>query len=375
MSGNDESPPVTLISSPDRGDDGGSDGRLGTAGVVSLVVVALVALILVGTERGSRPAAPATPSASDAAVDQREVGPARLGEGPVLDEPVGLAIAIGGGEREIHLIDLDTGDVSSLGRPGTPRLVDDGRLLVQDDRDRWEVIDLGTGRTDTIVPEGDAPRYGAVVAAEAEGVWFRRGAGLDGRVWSRVAPETGEVLQEVTVPAGARVVSDVNGVPLAGPEVVGSEAGAIYTLAADGGYRRRLDGHLIAFDEQLLLVAACGRFACQNQWIDRRSLDVVDIPAPEPRLLGGYIRGDTTLVAETPGPSNAIVKVFDLTTGRAIATGSPSGLARTWVSPSGRFIAVPGFNALLIIDTRRGRTATIDRLILDQDTQLAWGRT
>lgn len=375
MSGNDELSPVSLISSRDSVEDGRPDGRLGAVGAALLMVVAVVALVLVSTDRGSNQLSPKTSDASSASPGGREIDPVRVGEGPVFGEPVGLVIAIGGSRQEIHLVDLDSGDVSSLGHTGTPRLIHDGRLLIQDGQAGWEVVDLADGGADTIMPEQDTALYTSVVAAEAGGVWFRHAEGGNGRAWSRIDPESGQVLQEVTLPVGASVATDVNGLPLAGPEVIGSETGEVYTLGTTGEYQLMLDAHLIAFSEHLVLVSRCGLVACGNQWIDRHSNEVLDIPAPQPQLAGAFIRDDSMLVAETPGGSELIVKVFDIPTGRAIATGSASGLSRSWVSPSGRFIAVPGFNALLIIDVQDGFTATIDRLSLEPDVQLAWGRT
>lgn len=364
---------LSLLTEPEFDDEGGrtSVGRIRSLiGVVALVVasIALWQIVTRAPAGGSGPVPGGSqPGRADAA---------RVGSGPLLGDPLGLVIAIGGGSEPIHILDLDTGDVSAAESHGIPELLQDGRVLVKDDQGTWGLIDVLEAGPPVPLPLGGLAESTSAVAAEAGGVWFRHAPdGGSDRDWSRIEPATGVVLERVTVPAGAEVVTDAEGRALAGPEVVGSATGGVFVLDDDGGYRRVLDGRLIAFSERLLLVSTCGRFLlCRNEWIDRESLEVLDIPAPVPELGGAFIRGDNVLVAETPGGSGFVVKVFDVATGRAIATGSPSGLSRSWVSPSGRFVAVPGFNALLIIDVQDGGTAIVGQLTVGPGVQAVWGR-
>ena len=349
-------------------------------GVVILALVAVVAILAVrvGPGPGAGPQAlpPADPVDRGEAprpAPKRPAGIERIGDGPLLAEPTGLVLAIGGLDRDIHVVELDSGRISSLGRRGIPRLIDDGRLLTQDDWNRWEMIDLTDPDRAPDEPTPDGLLFTGATAAEAGGVWFRHPDGPS-QTWSRIDVESGEILQRVQVPAGASVITGDDGQPLAGPEVVGSDDGGVYLLDADGTYRLAIDAGLIAFDEDLLLVSSCDRsLRCANRWIDRRSLDELPMPAPEVPLGAAFIRGDDTLVAETRTASGPVVKVIDIATGRAVATGSPAGLSRSWVSPSGRFLAVPGFDAVLVVDVANGGTVAVDGILLDPGLQVVWG--
>ena len=377
MDGDSESPAVDLIE-PDGGRQQGINGRpFSATGAVVLVAAALLAVLAIrtggepgGTPRSSRPPIPATPAPIQPPDDVD-----RIGDGPLLDDSHGLVLAVGGNRRDIHLVDLDTGDIANLGRRGIPRLIDGDQLLVQDDWNRWKLVDLTDPDRTAGAATSDGLLSTGVVAAEAGGVWFRHPADGPSQVWSRVDTGSGSVVQQITMPAGIEVATGGDARPLAGPELVGSGDGGVYALTADGSYRLILDARLIAFDEDLLLVSTCDpRLRCTNRWIDRGSLEVLDIPAPESQLGAAVIRGGRTLLAETHTETGVVVKIFDIATGRAVATGSPGGLSRSWVSPDGRFVAAPGFDALLVIDVRRGRTVTIERLTIDPTVHLVWGR-
>lgn len=395
--GPDEPTTVTVLSAVSGSDANGSTEPASTGGpqaprrgpiaLLGLAVVAL-ALLLIGTGRGSTPeAAPSepTPATSDApppSIRIREVAPIRAPSGPVFDREVGLVVVVGGLDHELHLIDLDTGEVSALELSGLPALVEDGFVVVQDRQGDWTMVELATGAVAPVAVAPDVDRFDAAVPAEGEGVWFRHAtveddeARVTGRVWTRVLPRSGAVVEQVTLPLGARVVSDLGGRPLRGPEIIGSDAGQVFALTDGGSFDHLLDGHLVAAGDDLLLVARCTPTLCTHQWLDRSPLEVrSDLVPPEVPLGGAVVRDDGVLVAETPTWLGSAVKVVDIPTNQAIATGSPSGLLRTWVSPSGRFVAVPGFNALLITDIEGNRTATIDRLLIDDRIQLAWGRS
>ncbi len=343
-------------------------------GVVVVLVAALGALVvLAGDDSPDR--RPAAERAVSRQVEIVRSDATRAGDGPVLGEPVGMVIAIGGERRELLVIDLDTGDVSSLGLVGEPQLIVDGRLLVKDGWSRWESIDLADPGAERVSPTAEPQLFAAAVAAEAGGVWFRHTGSRADQTWSRVDLDTGTVVERVIVPAPAQVISDSEGRPLSGPELVGSSTGGGYELQADGTYEQVLDARLVAFDGEVILVSTCNEsLACTNRWVDRRTLVPVDRPAPGLELGAADLRGAGVLVAETYAGSDRVVRVFDTSTGVALTTGDSRQLARTWVSPAGRYIARPGFDALLISEVAGSHTVAIDGVRVDPSVQVVWGK-
>ncbi len=346
-----------------------------TLGVVTLLAVALVVFaVLTGDDSATRRAAAPSSPAVSGQVEILSGDATRAGDGPVLGEPVGMVIAIGGERRELLVIDLDTGDVSSLGRRAEPQLIVDGRLLVKDGWSRWESIDLADPAAEPVSPTAEPQLFAAAVPAEAGGVWFRHTGSRADQTWSRVDLDTGAVVERVTVPTPAGVISDSEGRPLSGPELVGSSTGGVYELQADGTYVQMLDDRLIAFDEDVLLVSSCDdMLACANRWVDRRTLVAMDRPAPDLELGAAYLRGDGALVAETYAGSDRVVRIFDTSTGVAVTTGDSRQLARTWVSPAGRYIARAGFDALLISEVAGSHTVAIDGVRIDLSVRVVWG--
>ncbi len=347
-------------------------GALSGMVVLAVAVLGVVALLALVAEPAPAPtsSSPAAPTVGD--IERRE--PAQVQIGPVFGEPVGLVIAVGGNDRDLQLVDLDTGKVSSIGWDLEPQLIEGGRLLTRDDWSRWQVIDLigpwpGTGAT-----PADGQLFAAAVPAEQGGVWFRHQASQGQQRWSRVDIASDTVLEEVITPPEAVVPSDSAGRPLSGPEMVASLDGGIYALGSDGSYAEVLRGRLVAFNRSLLLVSTCdAALVCTNRWVDRETLANLDLAAPEQTLGAAYIRGDDTLVAETHLGTSLVVKLFDIHTGAAIATGDSRNIARIWVSPGGRFIARPGYDSLLITDVHGGVTKIVGRLQIDPGINVVWG--
>ncbi|MEM7338772.1 MAG: hypothetical protein AAF467_08995 [Actinomycetota bacterium] len=339
--------------------------------VAGLAIVVVAGLVLVGQAGGPDGLPP--PTTVERSIDQ-----VRPGDGPVLGEPVGLVLAVGAIDTEILVVDLDSGAVWPLGQRGRPELIVDGLVIVDEGAGTWGLVDIDSGAGADLAPDALTAPITAVVPAVAGGVWLRHDEDGGGRRWSRVSingVDAIEVVEVVTVPRGSDTVTDAAGRPLAGPEVIGSDAGVISVLGSSG-HEPVLDGSLVAVGPNTLVVAACDQAGCANAWVDRATLQPLDHP-PLTALLGsGFLANDTTLVVETVtnDGTNPIVKVFDVVHGTAITTGSPSGLARTWVSPAGRFVAVPGFDALLITDLEARRTATLHRLRVDAGVHVAWGR-
>ena len=382
---------------------------VGGIGVGLLVVVALAGLVLIGLDRGRPP--PQTPSPAPDL--NRAPSPApppgrgeprwddvsRSGAGPLFDEPIGLVAVVGGPDHELHLIDFDTGDVTALGAWGRPWLFHDGAVLIQSGDGRWALVDpVDPTPMPVVLPvvepntdEHGRSGYDAAVGAESGGVWFRRAAdqpgraGASERVWLRLDPVTGEVSASVTLPAGASAVAGSDGTPLSGPEIVGRDEGGVFALDAEGDYRRIDTGLLAAVGGTEVLVSDCGGPPCRQRWIERRArppaatsvgtigqtTSTAEPARPESFVVQGRL-ADTVLMGEVA--LGGVVKLFDPTTGRAVATGSPSGLARSWLSPSGRFLAVPGFDALVVTDLAAGRRVTVDRLRMHASLQVVWGR-
>ncbi len=227
--------------------------------------------------------APDRPTTDPTPLEAREAGVP-----PLLGHTTGLSLLItipGGLQR----LDLDTGERETFRATGRAVLVADDHLVLWDPK---------SGEV-TALPLGDLDGVATVLGVTANDPV---GAGPDGAVWS---------------------------------------------LEADGGYRRRLDGGLVVNDDTLVLVQTCtGPAVCELGWLDRRTWEPVDRPLPDGPLAAD---GPALLVGRllvTVGPDG--VSMLDVDCGRRLQVSMGAWLLSS--SPNRRYVASPGPRTVTVHD-------------------------
>ncbi len=271
------------------------------------------------------------------------------GGGPLLGEPVGLSLLIGG-EQRLRRVDLDTGVVTTYERPGVPLFATGGLVLIQ-----------GSGGLVRAVPLADPD-------AETPSLWSQFSPALPrpgmnpGEVW--LPDASGETLVWRLVDAGSRdVLSEVDSGTAAwwsqpesilDPEVVGSTTGEVFERV-DESYERVADGELIAVGRTRVLVRRCENpGSCTLHWLDRASWRETADPVPEVaarQVTGASISDDGRLLVYATASESHL---FDVSRGQGVAEVAswPGSLS---VSPDGRWAALVHIaGRIALYDVERG---------------------
>ncbi len=273
---------------------------------------------------------------------------------PLLGEPVGLRLYVGGGSLDI--IDLDTGSISELPFGESPIGVDGDWLLLRTDSGTLSARSLSQPDLDAITLSGD--HWFPFVTIDDPGfAWVIRYAdGGTTAEWSSIALADGSVRSTVTLQSSAFF--------LPSPEIVGTSSGGVFELGDDNAtYRRLADGTPLAFSDDYVLVQSCrSPTDCRNYWIDRASGEEADrfVPPSDGQWwswsapLGPFL--------STQGPNGPVLWDIDRGTEITKVLYNERGEPVVGFSPDGRFAAYAtnANDRLVIYDAQSGTSHEIN---------------
>lgn len=314
-------------------------------------------------------AGPTAPSAAEGASTTTAAEPGAAtsviaGGGPLLGEPVGLSLLVGG-EQRLRRVDLDTGVVTTYERPGVPLFATGGFVLIQ-----------GSGGLVRAAPLADPD-------AETPSLWSQFSPALPrpgpnpGEVW--LPDASGETLVWRLVDAGSRdALSEIDTGTgawwdqpelILDPVVVGSTTGEVFERSNES-FERVADGELIAVGRTLVLVRRCENpGSCSLHWLDRASWRETADPVPDiaaGQVLTATISDDGRLLVYATANESYL---FDVSRGQEVAQVAywPGSLS---VSPDGRWAAlVHTAGRIALYDVERGEV-TEAPVSLSSDSQV-----
>ena len=287
--------------------------------------------------------------------------------GPVLGQPVGLSLLVGGqGSDSLERFDLDTGVVTRYPGIGTPVAASDRFLVLL-----ASASDGGFGQEGLLraVPLDDLEAEGHDLGA-AMGFypWSTVAPGPDpGQIWVLGAGDTpgwrlvgiddGAVLE--TVPATAQAGQ----IPGAGPDIDSSASGGLFERGPQG-YRQVHPGRPLAVTEDSVLTVTCTQPAvCELSWLSRATWQPIDRAGPDDLiLLVSFISPDGRYLGYFGSDGGPLRRqhIFDAerreTLNPAVTDSEVTSLAG---SPDGRLLAVMSPSDLVLYNGDTGATIAI----------------
>jgi hypothetical protein len=270
--------------------------------------------------------------------------------GPVLGQPVGLALLVSSG-ASLERVDLDTGEVTGYEVRGWPVHASGGWLLLNDptQAESLRALPLDDLQAAEGSPVGSTVGWPDRVhpGPEPGQVWVM--GYTESFVWRLIRLDDGDVLDQLPALFG------LNGPIFTGPSVMTSVAGGVF-VHAGGQWRKVSEGMPLAVSDQYVLAQTCSQpLACGLEWIDRATWQQVVRPVPEAAgIVGGvWLSPDGRVLAFSAdaGPP----QVFDVERGEVVDL-VPVDPAGVRVSPDGRYLvtAVEPEGQLAVYDLDSG---------------------
>lgn len=335
---------------------GGGRGWRSWAPLVLVVALVGGALALAGSDGGTgapeAAAASTTTSTSEpTTTTRRPVSPivttttAFVPTGPVLGEPVGQLLVLGGDTTSVF--DLDTGERFDVAQRGTVLGGLDGRLLVaREDRVEWWPRPFDG---EVAEPAGDVANVAqAWIDPVTEAVWltsFEDGGGPSLHVLGPGGTSTA-----VSIPGASWPVGTVDG------GIVVNAPGGTYVVDGRGAAGRISDAAAFAAGGDRVLATACDeRLACEVVLLDRDGGVLTQLADVDLQRFG--------MVAIS---SRGALAALDFETGTLTVDGAARGdlegvgvQSMTWSSDGRRLFAVLP-RSVLVLDVDTGQTLEPD---------------
>jgi hypothetical protein len=282
--------------------------------------------------------------------------------GVLLGEETGLSLVIGSvGVGELLVVDLDTGEVTSLGRiRGAPIGQVGTKLVLSGDNGRPSLFDLDDPEAEPIrlVPPGS---WGEVVRVTDDLVWmFRERDGGTALVASDAA---GREVDEVEGAGDWLDLSRFFGSIGRPPDLISHPTGGLYRRQG-GGYRRVASGRVLAVGDRLAVVEDCDEaMSCRGLWYDTETSELVGFPSPPPASTSGLFQllgGDRWLLhADWRSGTTDLIEVATGRTVRELAPGAVLG-------PIGPLVTLSGDGRWLLTREDGGP------IVVDLDSGTGW---
>ena len=255
---------------------------------------------------------------------------------PLLGEPVGLTLIVGG--VTTRAVGLDSGAITEIDIDGAPLLATDRWIVVANTEGGSSVVD----RLEPLAPPRPlSPRDAPVLVAPdgPDHVWVLERPDAAAAQWSSVALLDGS--------SRTRLELTSFGWPTLRPEVGGTVSGGVFVLGEDRlGYRRVGEGAPLAASDEAILVRLCSSpdaNSCRTFWVDRATGGEIDRFVPP-------ITGSDATVEASPAGRFVVVRsddsrtLWDLERQTQIASTLPGSDDRPVVgfSPGDRFAAFSG---------------------------------
>ena len=281
------------------------------------------------------------------------------GEGPALQTVVGYELWFGG-DSSIRRLDLDTGDMLSLGFSGYPVIGDDDYIVAFDlVRRGYSVIDRADPLAEPrLLQVADGFSIDSIAPSPQPGTAWVVDRSSDRYDWRLLSLRTGAPLRSTTTES--LTTSQIAfGFDLAvGPEI-DERDGTLYVLSGTG-HEEWVSGAVVVRDSFRALIERCDGSECRRAWYDLATLEELDLPTPTELLehtellgRGSWIHERTT-AAETS-------RLVDIT--GEVRFDTTEGVPRRGfdVAPDGRWAALTNGQQLRVMDLTTGELTVIRR--------------